>query len=119
MRTFRTSLSVLITIVLLSTTVTIAGSLPSRSEPPAASSDRPSDLTTVQGFLDRDDVRSVLRNHGLSDADIEYRLAQLSDDDLRYLADNVSQVQAAGAVPEYIWLLLAIFLGVLILSAIF
>ena len=39
-------------------------------------------------------------------------LAQLSSEDVRRLAANLEQVQAAGSVPEYVWILLAAFLAV-------
>jgi hypothetical protein len=51
--------------------------------------------------------------------EIQQRLTRLSDEDLHRLATNLDQVQAAGNVPQYIWILLAIFLAVSILVMIF
>ena len=67
----------------------------------------------------RDEVRQALAGLGLQPSEVDARLAQLSDEDLRRLAANLDQVQAAGAVPQYIWILLAIFLAVSIIVMIF
>ena len=56
---------------------------------------------------------------GLSTDEVESRLAKLSDEDIRHLASNLDQIQAAGEqVPEYIWWLAGGLLAVLILAAI-
>jgi hypothetical protein len=63
-------------------------------------------------------VAEELGRHGLTDAQIEERLGQLSDEDLLYLADHASQVQEGGTnPPEYIWVLLGVFLVVAIVAA--
>ena len=64
-------------------------------------------------------MAQALAAHGLRPEEIEGRLAELSPEDLRSLAANVEQVQAAGNVPNYIWILLGIFLAVSILAAVF
>ena len=57
----------------------------------------------------------ALAAHGLSAAEVDQRLGRLSDQDLQSLASNLDQIQAAGTVPKYIWILLAIFLAVSII----
>jgi len=95
-----------------------AALVPSKTAPAPAS--RETDVATVQSFLAREDVARAMAGTGLTAPQIDQRLARLSDEDLRSLAANIDQVQAAGTdVPRYIWLLLAVFLGVLILVAIF
>ena len=97
-----------------------AAPIPSTSEPATASSTgevSPADLSSR--LFDNREIAGALEEYGLTDAQVEDRLAQLSQQDLRYLSSNLDQVQAAGRVPEYIWILLGIFLGVLILGAIF
>jgi Family of unknown function (DUF6627) len=89
----------------------------SRAEDPSAS--RAADLAQVRDVLARDAVAKALAAHGLAPGDVEQRLAGLSDEDLHRLAGNLDQVQAAGNVPQYIWILLAIFLAVSILAMIF
>jgi hypothetical protein len=91
-----------------------AGTIPSR-----AADARESDLATVETFLAREEVAQALIASGLSGPEAEQRLARLSTEDLAALAANVEQIQAAGQVPNYIWILLGILLGVTILATIF
>ena len=74
---------------------------------------------TIETFLARDEVARALATTGLSHEQVEERLAQLSVEDLSTLAANVDQIQAAGEVPNYIWILLAVLMGVVILATIF
>lgn len=94
-----------------------AGPLPSRADeaPPAADAER----ARVAAVLARQEVAAALAARGLATQDVERRLAELSPEDLRALARNVDQVQAAGEVPQYIWILLGIFLAVSILVMVF
>jgi CTP:molybdopterin cytidylyltransferase MocA len=81
--------------------------------PPAAS--READLAKLTDLAARDGVRQALEAQGLTAAEVDARLGRLSDADLQRLAANVDQVQAAGQVPQYIWILLAVFLAVSII----
>jgi len=83
--------------------------------PPA----RSADLARIHDALAGAEVGKALAAQGLSAAEVDQRLAQLSDEDLQRLAANLDQVQAAGNVPQYIWILLAVFLAVSILALIF
>jgi hypothetical protein len=85
----------------------------------ATTASRDADLATIESFLARDEVAQALAAHGLSGDEVEQRLARLSAEDLSALAANVDQIQAAGGVPQYIWILLAILMGVMILATIF
>ena len=84
---------------------------------PAAS--RAAGLARVSDVVARDNVAQALAAHGLTAQQIEERLVRLSDDDLHRLAANLDQVQAAGNVPNYIWILLGILLAVTIVAAVF
>jgi hypothetical protein len=116
----RTILFAVLGSVLLSLAAPVfAAPIPSRA-PETAPTARGADVVAVRSFLARDDVARALAGAGLTAPQVDQRLARLSDEDLRLLAANLDQVQAAGAeVPKYIWWLLAGFLGVLILTAIF
>lgn len=81
----------------------------------ASDAGRAADLARVGDALARDEVARALAAHGLSAAEVDKRLGRLSDADLQRLAANVDQVQAAGQVPNYIWVLLGIFLAVSII----
>jgi len=96
-----------------------AGVIASKATDSSPPSSRAADMETVRDVLAREEVAVALQERGLSSAQAEERLARLSDEDLRSLANHVGVVQAAGDVPHYIWVLLAIFLAVSILVAIF
>jgi hypothetical protein len=91
-----------------------AGVIPSKAQTAQAEADR----AQVQSLLGRSEVAQALSARGLSPQEIEGRLAELSADDLRSLAANLDQVQAAGDVPGYIWILVAIILALVIIGAI-
>jgi hypothetical protein len=96
-----------------------AATIPSKVETESEIASRVADLGTVQDVLAREDVAEALSAHGLTSEEVENRIARLSNQDLRYLASNLSQIQAAGEeVPEYIWWLAGGLLAVLILVAI-
>jgi uncharacterized protein with beta-barrel porin domain len=94
-----------------------AGRLPSRADDAAAAS-RQADLAKVQDLVAQSVVREALAAQGLSPAEAQRRLAQLSAEDLRSLAAQTDQIQAAGRVPQYIWILLAILIAVTILATV-
>ena len=94
----------------------LAAAIPSKDPDSPTASPRQSDLSQVRDLLARDEVAKALSARGLTPPEIDRRLAQLSDEDLRLLASNVGQIQAAGYVPHYIWILLAILIVVLIVA---
>ena len=117
-RRLRRLVTVLLTaIVLLPALPASAERIASRGEDTSAS--RQADLARVHDALASAEVATALAAQGLSAAEVEQRLGQLSTEDLDRLAANLDQVQAAGNVPQYIWILLAVFLAVSILAIIF
>jgi hypothetical protein len=111
-------------VLLLSVAFLFGSTLPAAAERIASKADGPSasrtaDLARVSDAVARDEVAQALAAHGLAPQEIEQRLVRLSDEDLRRLASNLDQLQAAGNVPNYIWILLGIFLAVSILVMIF
>jgi cytochrome c553 len=105
------------TLLLAAALPAAADRTPSRADEPAAA--RAHDLAQVQGLAARDDVAQALQAQGLSSDEVEARLARLSDEDLRRLAAHLDQVQAAGNVPNYIWILLGILIAVTIIATVF
>jgi hypothetical protein len=110
----RRAVALLITFALLSAPA-IGAPIPSRT----AAEAREADLATVESFLARDEVAQALADNGLTPVEVEQRLARLSAEDLSALAANVDQIQAAGEVPNYIWILLAALIVVTILATVF
>ena len=96
-----------------------ASTIPSKATDEATVDTRVADRAAVESFLAREEVARALEANGLTSEDVEQRLAQLSAEDLRLLADNIDQIQTAGEVPQYIWILLAILMAVTILTAVF
>ena len=110
--------AVAVAIVLWSVS-TLAAPIPSKIDAPRLEA-RDAHVLTIENVLARNDVADALRSHGLSTNEVQSRLERLSDDDIRHLASNLEQIQAAGEeVPEYIWWLAGGLLAVLILVAIF
>ena len=95
-------------------TPSMGGPIPSK-----AADTRQADLATVESFVGRQEVAQALAASGLTGDEVEQRLAKLSAEDLSALATNVDQIQSAGQVPNYIWILLAILIGVTILATVF
>jgi hypothetical protein len=107
----------LIAIVLLPAMPASAERIASRGEDADAA--RPASLAHVREALSRAEVARALEAQGLSAGEVEQRLTQLSAEDLQRLAANLDQIQAAGRVPDYVWILLAVFLAVSTLAIIF
>jgi len=97
----------------------VAAPIPSRPAEPAAVDAQAADAQALASFLARDEVARALAAHGLTAAEAQQRLAQLSAEDVATLSTHLDQVQAAGSVPNYIWILLAILMGVTILATVF
>ena len=95
----------------------LAAPIPSKAADPVRS--QQADRAAVQAFLARQEVVHALAARGLSADEVQRRVAQLSPQDLSTLASHLDQIQAAGEVPKYIWILLAILIGVTIIVTIF
>src|SRR2546425_11722511 len=110
-------LMVLLGVLLLAWPLAASAALiPSKEADPPVAHSRQADLEQVGALLARDEVAKALSSRGLAPREVERRLAQLSAEDLRSLAANVDQIQAAGDVPQYIWILLAVLIVVIILT---
>jgi hypothetical protein len=110
---FTHGLAVALLLLLGSTAPAAAERIASRTDPAAEA--RSADLARVSDALAEAGVARALAAQGLSASEVEDRLGRLSDEDVRRLAANVEQVRAAGQVPNYIWILLGIFLAVSII----
>ena len=93
---------------------------PSKTTPDQSLADRQSELAEIQAVIAQPEVIAVLAQHGFTNDQVHQRLAQLSPDEIHALSSQLDQLQAAGSgVPKYIWILIAVLLGVMILSALF
>lgn len=81
-----------------------AGPVPSKTATDQSITSRATDLALVQSVAQREDVARVLQAQGFSQDQVSSKLAQLSDEDLSKLAQNLNEVQAAGLTREqWIW----------------
>ena len=113
------TISLLVILTLLSSTNAMALQTPSKTAPHQSIDDRQIELAKIQALVDDPVIARVLTEHGFSSEEAHQRLARLSADEIQTLSSQIDQVQVAGAaVPQYIWILLAVFLGVLIIVAI-
>ncbi len=99
--------------------VSIAGTIPSKDTDSPGTSSGQAELAQLRDALARSEVGKALSARGLLPPEVEQRLAQLSAEDMRSLASNLNQIQAAGDVPHYIWVLLAVAIVVWILVTLF
>lgn len=91
---------------------------PSKTAMGQSLAERTEDLATVQQVLDQPEVAAALAAQGFTEDQIHLRLAQLSPDELQALSSQIELLHAAGAgVPTYIWILIGILIGVLIITA--
>jgi hypothetical protein len=92
--------------------------VPSRSADDQSLAEREADLAALQEVVAQDQVAAALEARGFSQDEVNQRLAQLSPDELQQLTGQIDQLQAAGQVPSYIWILIAVLIIVVIATAI-
>ncbi|MDQ6800177.1 MAG: PA2779 family protein [Acidobacteriota bacterium] len=86
---------------------TFAAPMPSKAIANQSLDARAADLTVVRDAAANAQVASVLASHGFSQEQVNQRLAQLSNQDLHQLAQNLNQLQAAGLTrQEWIYVLI-------------
>jgi hypothetical protein len=82
-----------------------AGPVPSKTATDQSIDQRSADLALVRDVAANDQVAKVLTDRGFTKEQVDQRLAQLSQQDLHQLAQNIDQVQAAGLTrQEWIWI---------------
>ncbi len=103
--------------VLLTASPAHAAPAPSKTSPAQSLDSRAADLASVPACLAREEVAGALQAHGLTTAQVQDRIARLSDQDLRALASDVNQIQAAGALDrDQMWIIIYVLLGVILIA---
>jgi hypothetical protein len=77
-----------------------AGPVPSKTAASQSLDSRAADLALVRDVAANEQVAQVLAAHGFTQEQVNQRLAQLSPQDLRQLAQNLDQLQAAGLTKQ-------------------
>lgn len=95
----------------------LAGPVPSKTAANQSLEARNADLATVREIVAIDGVADALAAQGFDRESIDTRLAGLSNEELRSLAQNLDQIEAAGLTREQ-WIYVGIgALAVLLLLA--
>jgi hypothetical protein len=82
-----------------------ASPVPSKTAANQSLATRDADLALVRNVAANEQVAAVLAAHGLNQAQVNQKIAQLSPQDLHQLAQNLDQLQAAGLTQqEWIWI---------------
>ena len=102
----RFNLLVVLTLVFAFAAVpAFAGPAPSKTATNQSLDSRDADLALIRDVAANEQVAKVLAANGFSQEDVEKRLAQLSNQDLAQLSQNLDQLQAAGLTrQEWIWI---------------
>lgn len=103
-------------LVMLVAVPAFAGPVPSKTAANQSLEARQADLATVKDVLEIDGVAKALAAQGFTRAEVENRIAALSNEDLSSLAQNLEQVQAAGLTNEqWLWMGLGALIVLLII----
>jgi len=103
----RTALVVLVLMVAFLAIPSFAAPLPSKTAANQSIATRDADLALVRDVAANARVAQVLAAHGFSQQQVNDRLAQLSNQDLHQLAQNLNQLQSAGLTQmEWTWILI-------------
>lgn len=99
-------LLVVFTLLLLLTAIPgFAAPMPSKTAAGQSLESRAADLALVNSIAGSDQVASALAAQGFTTDEVASRLAALSNEDLRSLAQNLEQVQAAGITrQQWYWI---------------
>lgn len=101
----RSALMFLVLLVALTAVPTFAAPMPSKSAANQSLATREADIALVRDVAANEQVATVLAAHGFTQQQVNDRLAQLSNQDLHQLAQNLNQLQAAGLTQQqWIWI---------------
>ena len=96
---------ILLALVALVAMPAFAAPAPSKAVANQSIDSRTADLALVRDVVANEQVAAVLAAHGLSQEQVNQKVAQLSSQDLHQLAQNINQIQAAGLTQQqWIWI---------------
>jgi hypothetical protein len=95
-----------------------AGVVPSKTAVNQSIAQREADLALVRDVVAHDEVATVLAQHGLTQQQVNEKVAQLSQQDLHQLAQNLDQLQAAGLTKqEWLWIAIGAIAALVLIIA--
>lgn len=113
----RSKTIIVATLVLaLSALPALAGVTPSKTADNQSIASRDADLALVRDVAANQQVAAILAANGLSQQQVNEKLAQMSPQDLHQLAQNVDQLHAAGLTQqEWLWVIIGAVAALLLI----
>jgi TolA-binding protein len=109
----------LILMVVLVAIPSFAAPMPSKTAANQSLASRDADLALVRDVVGNDQVAKALASHGFTQQEVDQRLAQLNQQDLHQLAQNLNQLQAAGLTKqEWLWIAIGAIAALIIVVAV-
>ena len=98
---------------------TFAAPIPSKTAANQSIESRDADLALVRDVVANEQVAKALAVRGFTQQQIDQRLAQLNQQDLHQLAQNLDQLQAAGLTrQEWLWIAIGAIAALIIVIAV-
>lgn len=96
-----------------------AAPVPSKTAANQSLESRDADLALVRDVVANEQVAQVLAAKGFTQEQVNQRLAQLNQQDLHQLAQNLNQLQAAGLTrSEWLWVAIGAIAALIIVIAV-
>ena len=96
---------VLLALAALIAVPSFAAPAPSKAVANQSLDSRAADIAVIRDVVGNEQVAAVLASHGFTQEQVNQKIAQLSPQDLHQLAQNLSQVQAAGLThQQWVWI---------------
>jgi TolA-binding protein len=109
---------VFVLLVALSAVPAFAGVVPSKTADNQSLAQRDADLALVRDIAANEQVASILSQRGFTQEQVNQKLAQLSNQDLHQLAQNLDQLQAAGLTrSEWLWIAIGAIAALVLIIA--
>ena len=115
----RVSFVALIVLCALVAVPSFAAPVPSKTAANQSLTQRDADIALVRDVVANEQVAQALAARGFSQQQVDQRLAQLNQQDLHQLAQNLNQLQAAGLThQEWLWVMIGAIAALIIVIAI-
>jgi hypothetical protein len=100
--------TILLALIALIAVPVFAAPAPSKAVANQSLDSRAADIAMVRDVVSNEQVAAVLAAHGFTQEQVNQKVAQLSNQDLHQLAQNLNQLQAAGALTNRQWIYILI-----------
>jgi len=98
---------ILLALIALIAVPSFAAPAPSKAVANQSMDSRAADIAMVRDVVGNEQVAAALAAHGFTQEQVNQRIAQLSNQDLHQLAQNLNQLQAAGiSTREWTYILI-------------